>query len=286
MEGEKELCDAISDKITERHLSTELYEEAEANIWNEDDSPLTDDLENMQQCETVLEAILEDNAFQRCSKAEAYESQRMSEMDQKDLPGEIQDDGIHPEKALEGLQSIPLHPEDATGDDHSGYGAHEETISQTSNLQQCEAEKPHKCPRCNKGFKWCSDLIKHQRTHTGEKPFICSECGENFRVSSHLISHRRMHTGERPYPCLECRKSFSRNSHLINHQRAHTGERPFKCIQCGKGFRDFSTLTQHQRIHTGEKPYGCSQCGKCFKQSSHANRHQRIHTRDKNPYVC
>ena len=208
----------------------------------------------------------------------------MSEMHQRDLPGERWDDCIHPEKALEGLHSILLHPEDATGDDHSGYIECEEIISQTSNHQQGEAsqtEKPHKCPKCNKGFRWCSDLIKHQRTHTGEKPFICSECGQTFRVSSHLTSHRRLHTGERPYPCLKCRKSFSRNSHLTNHQRAHNGERPFKCVQCGKGFSDSSTLTQHQQTHTGEKPYVCSQCGKCFRQSAHIDTSES--TQEKNP---
>nr|XP_009920142.1 PREDICTED: zinc finger protein GLI4-like [Haliaeetus albicilla] len=133
-------------------------------------------------------------------------------MHPRDRLGERQDDGIHLEKALEGLHGILLHPGDAIGDNHSGYSDGEEIISQTSNLQQHKAsqtEKPHKCPKCNKGFRWFSDLIKHQRSHPGEKPFICSECGENFRVSSHFISHRRMHTGERPYPCLERRKSFS-----------------------------------------------------------------------------
>ncbi|XP_050750380.1 zinc finger protein 697 [Gymnogyps californianus] len=269
MEGEKELCVAFFKEIAGRDLHTDISKDDEANSGNEDDGPLADDPKNVKQYETLPEAF-EDNAFQRCSKAEAYESQHVSEMHQRDLLGERQDD------------------EDAIGDNHSGYSECEEIISQTSNLQQHEAsqtEKPHKCPKCNKGFRWCSDLIKHQRTHTGEKPFICSKCGENFRVSCHLISHRRMHTGERPYPCLKCRKSFSRKSHLRNHQRAHTGERPFECMQGGKGFSDFSTLTQHQRTHTGEKPYVCSQCGKCFKQSTHANRHQRVHTGEK-PFMC
>ncbi|KFQ93460.1 Zinc finger protein 213, partial [Nipponia nippon] len=60
----------------------------------------------------------------------------------------------------------------------------------------------HKCPKCNKGFRACSDLIQHQRTHPGEKPFICSERGENFRVSfgdfSTLAQHQRTHPGEKP----------------------------------------------------------------------------------------
>ncbi|NXY69141.1 ZN629 protein, partial [Glareola pratincola] len=66
---------------------------------------------------------------------------------------------------------ILLHPEDTIGHHHSGYNECEEIDSETLNLQQHEAsqtEKAHKCPKCNKGFRWFSDLIKHQRTHTGE----------------------------------------------------------------------------------------------------------------------
>lgn len=58
----------------------------------------------MKQYETLPEAF-EENAFQRCSKAEAYESQHVSEMHQRDLLGERQDDGINLEKALEGLHA-------------------------------------------------------------------------------------------------------------------------------------------------------------------------------------
>lgn len=63
------------------------------------------------------------------------EGQHVSEMHLRDRLGERQDDGIHLEKALEGLHGILLHPGDAIGDNHSGYSDGEEIIGQTSNLQ-------------------------------------------------------------------------------------------------------------------------------------------------------
>uniref|UniRef100_UPI00398EB923 zinc finger protein 629-like n=1 Tax=Pristiophorus japonicus TaxID=55135 RepID=UPI00398EB923 len=151
------------------------------------------------------------------------------------------------------------------------------TVCAGNSSTQSHRERPFTCPVCGKGYIQSSQLVTHQRVHTGERPFTCPECGKGFTCSSHLLNHQRVHTGVRSFICSQCGKGFTGSSKLLKHQRVHTGERPFTCSECGKRFTGSSDLLRHQPVHTGERPFICSECRKGFTQSSHLLRHQRVH---------
>lgn len=67
------------------------------------------------------------------------------------------------------------------------------------------------CSICERTFK--GHLPQHMRTHENVKSHGCANCGATFSQKSQLIVHQRIHSGERPYRC-QVNKIIISNSNL------------------------------------------------------------------------
>lgn len=110
----------------------------------------------------------------------------------------------------------------------------------------------HVCPTCSKDFKKPSDLVRHQRIHTGLLPQQCCDC----RI------------GEKPFVCRLCDRSFRLRSTLYTHMKTHEdASETLLCSLCPRTYLTMSALKLHLRHHTGERPLACpySECSNTFR---------------------
>ncbi|KAK3909311.1 Zinc finger protein 19 [Frankliniella fusca] len=158
-------------------------------------------------------------------------------------------------------------------------------LSDLMKHQKLHSGERYQCSECEKTYVLKSDLCKHQRSHQGEKAFLCKFCDKSFISAGDFHKHTRIHTGERPYFCTVCSKSFSASDNFRKHLKIHSGDKPLECLDCGQRFLKKSNLQQHSKIHLGEKPFQCETCGLSFTQKTHLKTHISTHTGVK-PYLC
>lgn len=143
---------------------------------------------------------------------------------------------------------------------------------------------PFTCPICNKGFKTCKQLRKHERQH---KLYRCkvTDCNQIFRFWTHYRKH--MIIKHRPdYTCECCERTFYSNDRLKYHIKTvhcKDEEKPSKwmCYRdgCNRIFKHKRNLAQHVRHRHEGNYFVCpvEDCGKHLLWKSSYDKHMRLH---------
>uniref|UniRef100_A0A3B3XTD7 C2H2-type domain-containing protein n=1 Tax=Poecilia mexicana TaxID=48701 RepID=A0A3B3XTD7_9TELE len=98
----------------------------------------------------------------------------------------------------------------------------QEATPEVEQKPDCGGKNMLKCGYCGRLFKFLSQLIVHQRIHTGERPFKCAECGKGFTKNSNLNLHLKMHLKNNMYQkCQLCKIRVS-ISQFAAHMETHT----------------------------------------------------------------
>ena len=116
-----------------------------------------------------------------------------------------------------------------------------------------EVKDVHRCPRCDRSFRYIRDYYAHVHSVHGMQLFACPDCGKTYKQSTSLNEHRLKHSGQRPFMCESCGRTYIRANDLRRHERLHTNDRAFRCRVCGNTYLQLTHLINHRRSHTGEK---------------------------------
>lgn len=146
-----------------------------------------------------------------------------------------------------------------------------------------EAERPHECTTCGRGFKTRGALRTHGRTHASPS-LPCAVCGRTFRT----VAARRLHAcaGAAPerWACGRCARVFTRRAKLLRHERRHA-PRTLRCTApgCTREFHVRGDLTRHTRTHAPSARLHCphAACSATFAQP----RYLRVHLTHKHAHA-
>ncbi|XP_077483828.1 uncharacterized protein LOC144093941 isoform X2 [Amblyomma americanum] len=163
------------------------------------------------------------------------------------------------------------------------------------------------CHYCPKVLTAASNLLRHERTHTGEKPYKCRYCPRRCADRGNLSRHEELHRsvkrrslflkrGRKQSAELQSTTEISeRKKKQITKRRvrqaassdggdvqkrhnASTGSQRFmQCRYCSYRSCFPGNMKRHERTHTGEKPYKCRYCPRRSADRGNLSRHEELH---------
>ena len=109
------------------------------------------------------------------------------------------------------------------------------------------AKDQFECTVCNVRFPFKGQLDHHMVSHSNTPGYKCTEpfCDKKFTHRSDLVKHERTHSGI-VYKCSKCTYSNPDERNYNQHLRKHTTKTLFTCKHCGEKFKYTMQLKRHR----------------------------------------
>lgn len=86
------------------------------------------------------------------------------------------------------------------------------STSSESGVESEDDRRPHKCPDCQKRFRFKSNLFEHKTLHQPSAAFVCPFCSKTCRLKGNLKKHLQVHVSSSEQLEELWKAKFSRSS--------------------------------------------------------------------------
>ncbi|XP_057336547.1 zinc finger protein 37-like isoform X2 [Microplitis mediator] len=145
----------------------------------------------------------------------------------------------------------------------------------------------YKCEQCDYASNQKSDVIHHNRQHTGECPYQCFYCLFTFKYRPSFKSHLFIHI-DKNLSCDICHEKFTKDNLLITHMIYYHSFSPSvkarQCKICRELFPDRYSLKIHIETHKNGSLFKCHIC--CYTTKLLRNIWKHVNNHVNNRFIC
>lgn len=156
----------------------------------------------------------------------------------------------------------------------------------------------YSCSYCKRSFGRKSQMLQHQRQHTGDRPYICEICAFSFSSASSLHTHQKFqHINQKLCQQASRAVQVHREPNKPPEVRRLNKEANIKliCPLCSDTFANRSTLWHHFRgmhpvadiktVYKNILKVTCTICNQAFETAEQLMSHKVEHYKHKCP-IC
>ena len=133
-----------------------------------------------------------------------------------------------------------------------------------SRCLECDTQFIYCCGKCQRFYKYYSDLLVHVRTKhleplnetVTDHTFTCRQCDKTFRSLKYKNLHEKVCGAEPQVSCDYCPYKCRFQSGIVKHiKNNHLDKLNVRCSKCGKRYTNLKTLFRHTKFYCEKRTW-------------------------------